>query len=278
MSSYKNWYRPSITVTDTQTEFAMEFNLSAPTKLMPFIEACDYTAKILYQEHKSLYLSLSGGQDSECVADVLIRNQIPFTPIIADIDNTRDHYYALDWCKSHDINPTIIHIDQNDQDFLAHCVILKKKYRVRIAGNMITSYLSNIVKNQGGVLVTGDPAIVGLTDSFYTPAGDMFDTNWFEFLPDIFNGNVCEFFFYTPELALSYATYIDTSLSYCKAKSELYQVPYRPKYFPPPTPISKDMAIKLEHRLHPLSALPVVSSNNIWHKNDLISILENKNV
>jgi hypothetical protein len=89
------------------------FNQKAD-KIAPFDQVCDQTAQEIYNQHKNLYVALSGGCDSENVANTFYRNKIPFTPIILIYDNVNhqdqmlESWYAIQWCKKHNIEPWII--------------------------------------------------------------------------------------------------------------------------------------------------------------------------
>ena len=90
------------------------FNQKAD-KIIPFDQACDQTAQEIYNKHKNLYVALSGGCDSENVANTFYRNKIPFIPPILVYDNVEDQEqvkessYAIEWCKKNKIEPCIVH-------------------------------------------------------------------------------------------------------------------------------------------------------------------------
>jgi asparagine synthetase B (glutamine-hydrolysing) len=80
---YNNWF----SVDASGSKFQLKFNKKASTLYENFDQAADNAAQLLYQEwgHKPLYLALSGGLDSELTARILVKNNIPFTPVILKI-------------------------------------------------------------------------------------------------------------------------------------------------------------------------------------------------
>jgi hypothetical protein len=78
------------------------------------------------------------------------------------------------------------------------------------------------------------------------------------------------FFFHTPELVLSTAVYSDAKLDEPRSRTKLYEsVPYRPKYYPPPVPISDVSKREITLR----TSKPIKLINCEWTKTDLIEIL-----
>jgi len=277
MPGHTNWYNVSLTDRQTYNEFALKFNLSTPTAVMEFDQAADYTAQLIHRNYKNLHLALSGGLDSEFVANVLLRNQIPFTPVIVAFKKTQDHYYALEWCRTNNITPLILDFDEDEIDYIKYCHATTKQYRIYSVSNLMGCYIANLIKDFGGHLITGDPTIPGLTQDYNEPAGNMYQVYWFEFLvglvhPDQHPGG---FFFYTPEMALSYATHVDTTLNDASARCKLYQtVAYRPKHFPPAVPISLEIRNKMKVTAR---ELPIRETGCEWTKEKFITLLTNLN-
>ena len=83
MTTYNNWI-----------ESNMRFRLAVPSadyelyvrpypfKEMSFQDAADHTAKLIYENHKKIYVSFSGGADSDFVVRCFHRNKIPFKVIL----------------------------------------------------------------------------------------------------------------------------------------------------------------------------------------------------
>ena len=70
-----------------------------------------------YLQENNYNLFLSGGVDSENIANILLKCNIRFTPIIVTFShqnkilNDYDIKYAFDFCKQHNITPTVVDID-----------------------------------------------------------------------------------------------------------------------------------------------------------------------
>lgn len=83
--------------------------------VMDWSEELDNTAKNIRKlTTKPLFLSLSGGIDSEVMARVFLRNNIEFTAIIlrhTEKTNLHDVTYADKFCKDHGIRSLIIDFD-----------------------------------------------------------------------------------------------------------------------------------------------------------------------
>lgn len=277
MPGHTNWYTVSLQNKQTYNEFSLKFNLSTPATLMEFDQAADRTAQQIHRDYENLHLALSGGLDSEFVATVLRRNQIPFTPVVVAFKKTQEHYYALEWCRKNNMTPLILHLDEDDVDYVRYCHEVTQQHRIHSVSNLMSCYIANLIKDSGGHLVTGDPTIPGLTTAYDEPAGDMYQVYWFEFLVELVHPgqHPGAFFFYTPEMALAYATHVDTSLNDASARASLYQtVAYRPKTFPPPVPISVDVRNKMKVACRELA---IRETGCEWRKENFIDLLTNLN-
>jgi hypothetical protein len=276
MAGHNNWYHVKLEKLSAHNEFTINFNVDKPTQLMSFQDATDYTANLIYQQSKNIFLGLSGGLDSEFVANVFVRNNIPFTPIILTFNKTKEHYYALEWCEVNNIIPTIVDVSEDDKDFVKYANWLSNFTSTQVHSMSMTCYMSRIVKKHGGKLIHADPTLVKITNGFYDPVTDQLEISWYEFLLELVYPaeHVGGFFFHTPELALAYATELDTSLSNNRAKTKLYKnVAYRPKNWPPVVPISDMLKRKIKFQYHK----PLVTVNCEWTKEKFIMLLTDLN-
>ena len=111
---HNNWFSINL----ESSPFRLKFNTRASKLYTDFDKAADNTAQLLQQSwgEKNLYLALSGGIDSELVANTLLRNKIKFTPIILKIDeiNALETWYAEYWCKQNNIQPVILQYTIDD--------------------------------------------------------------------------------------------------------------------------------------------------------------------
>jgi hypothetical protein len=78
-------------------------------KKMSLWDASTYTAKLIAEKYENLFVSLSGGYDSEFVLKVCIENKIPVTPIIVIMDGGEEETsLALNFCKVNNIEPIVV--------------------------------------------------------------------------------------------------------------------------------------------------------------------------
>lgn len=124
-------------------------------KILPLSAAALETAHDIYSKHKNIYVAMSGGCDSEFVADSFVKANIPFTPVMLVCDNyTKIHkWYVDEWCARNNKTLEVIHIN-----FDMLMSVSKKKATAINAVNGLavsSSIVGDYVKQKGGRLVTG---------------------------------------------------------------------------------------------------------------------------
>jgi hypothetical protein len=210
----------------TPEQFSFRVNQPVSQEL-DFQSACDYTAKKLHSDwnDRPLYLSLSGGLDSELVANTFVRNQIPFVPVIIKIGtlNVNESWYAEYWCYTNKINPIVKNLTIADYEEVVKKYLhspLRHTQQLGIIGNF---YTADFVQESGGYLLTGLGDINQTDDRFYC---NTVDFNFDIFLP---GQHPTGFFMYTPELVLSYINQFDSTINEQYNKLKFYNVLPRPK-------------------------------------------------
>ena len=211
-------------------------------KIIPFKQACDQTAQEIYSRHKNLYVALSGGCDSENVANTFYRNKIPFTPLILIYDNVQDQAqvresaYAIEWCKTNKVEPLIVHSQNFIDSFEERTAFLDIKPRL-FFGSITTALLKKIVAEQNGSLVTGYqleyyPDHEQMT--YLEPQlGDyvgfvMQETD--QYLEAIVpNQHPWAFHYWSPDILAAFVNEWDTNLTMQENKAKIYKVRHRPK-------------------------------------------------
>ena len=218
------------------------FNQRAKT-LMSFDQACDQTAQEIYDRYKNLYLAMSGGSDSEYVATCLVRNKIPFTPLVINYgkvksnDQRYEQWYAYQWCKKHQIKPLVIdlvdYISSKNEN-KTYMTIKPRLFRF----SPTIGHLYNSMKEFGGHLITG-------AQLEYYP--DYEQMTYLENQLGTYNGFVMEesdlyletlepnqhpwaFYYWSPEIMASFVNSWDVSLTMQENKSAIYQTSPRPKF------------------------------------------------
>lgn len=215
------WFRLSL----EPTQFRLTFTRRAEKLYEDFHEAADLAIRQLREDFPGpLYLAFSGGIDSELIANVLLRNQIKFTPIIIKTENTNaiESWWAEYWCHTNSVKPVII--TQTAQECAqAYVRFFPRMLRIDNFTQVQTLLAyEHASKNQGHcVYGAGDINLDG--DRFYCCTMD--------FISDLIDvgDHPTSFFMYTPELALSYIYQFDTRLDEQYNKLKFYGVPARPK-------------------------------------------------
>jgi hypothetical protein len=259
--------------------FDMTFNHDS-VQHMTFQDAADSTAQLIGKYYNNLYLAMSGGLDSEFVAEVLYRNNIPFTPIIAAVEavpNTYinyDYFRAIHWCEQKKIKPVVIFYTQDDPRLVKQCLKLLNKVK-DYTPNIALLDLIDQVEQLNGQIIIGDPTLPRGTEGYeyHDPIGPIFDTDFLGHFCEIFdsdNRHPGGFFAYTPELLLAFARELDITLNESAAKTKLYGVPYRPKTFSVES-ISQKILDNMYYlyNLEQYSEMP----SKYWKKQELIDLL-----
>jgi len=228
------------------------FNQKAD-KIIPFDQACDQTAQEIYSQHKKLYVALSGGCDSENVANAFYRNKIPFTPVILIYDHVThqdqilESWYAIQWCKKNNVEPLVIH----SQDFVGS--IEEKRLFLDIRprlffGGITSALLSKSIKKLDGVLVTGYQL------EYYPDYEQMTYLepqlgNYVGFVmeeTDQYLEAICPdqhpwgFHYWSPDVLAAFVNEWDVSMTMQENKANIYKVPQRPKIGYPSDILSKE--------------------------------------
>lgn len=233
------------TARDKTENIRVEF-LRRARVLMDFDHACDRVASEIYDSHKNLYLALSGGSDSEYVATCLHRNGIPFTPLIlrynlaTSNDQHYETWYAMRWCRTHNVEPVIVDIDDYVTSDHGKAVYLKHKPRL-LGGSVTAGFLHQYVNELGGKLVTGyqieyypdqeqmtylEPQL-GDYRGFVLEESDLY----IETLAP--NQHPWAFYYWSPEVMSSFVNAWDTNLNMCDNKARIYKTSPRPKFLYP---------------------------------------------
>lgn len=231
-----NWYRIDLNINKAPTlsSFEITFNHTTIADL-DFQSAADAAALQIQENYqgRDLYIGLSGGVDSEFVADVFYRNKIKFTPIVSIIPGLTEYKYALYWCHKHQITPMVYDLHNNTDLVKVAAYALSRAPRAEFLHVAVGLMVAAKAIELGGVSLTGEPDLTYKTTAeFNSPIGNML-----EMVVEDVATEICfsqhqlpgSFFWYTPELVRAYARELNTTVNYDIARSELYQVPYRPK-------------------------------------------------
>jgi len=224
MATYNNWMTHNLhdRFNDPMSKFHVSlvpYNFTS----MDFGKASDYTAQLIYEKYPNIFLSFSGGLDSDYVFHVFKRNNIPFNPIIVKTSgNSLEMKYAFHTCKKFEVTPIVI--DLNDKDYLTfletHVI---KKLNGRGLCAVPGVFACEYARTQSGICVIGEHMIDN--DENYIFPG----MNEWDFYNEVFVGedyNV-PFFNYTLELTNAMIAEID-NMPIDEWKYKLYNLEYRP--------------------------------------------------
>lgn len=178
------------------------------------------TAFNISSKHKSIYIGLSGGMDSEFVCKTFIENCQPFTPVIVDTPaNQLEVSYAYHFCRKHDLEPIVINKTEKDLIEIFYEQIIK---RLNGCGrNSVVSYIIGMyAKEQGGVFVQGEHIID--SQRYALHESDIYN------IALIDEETTIPFFLHNSQICKSMCNQYDLGDPQ-EFKHKLYNIPYRPK-------------------------------------------------
>jgi hypothetical protein len=198
-----------------------------------FTESCIDTAQEIKNMNRPIYVSFSGGMDSEYVVRTLRSQNVPFTVLtIKSSGNNKELEYVKSVCDELNIVPT--YITMTDGQYVGyHKRFINSKYGVNAPGTtpllLIQEYV--LKQNNNGILVTGEEIVassiidnveVGLFPcvfeyAFYTDYS--FNSN-----------NTLIFLMYNPATVLATIKKMPFFTNQQELKSSLYNIPKREKF------------------------------------------------
>ncbi len=118
------------------------------------IEISNAVKKIAAAATKPIYVAMSGGIDSEMVARAMLKEKIPFTPLILQYEksyNKMDIIYAFEFCKQRNITPEIVPFEIIK--FFRDCV--NTPYILNNCAHIMHMQIMRIAASLGGMAVIG---------------------------------------------------------------------------------------------------------------------------
>ena len=225
---HKDWIQCNPSITE---QFSMAFTPANAVLQAGFHQAADYTATLINARYENIYLCLSGGIDSEYVATVLLRNKIPFVPVILDADFTRTEVqYAYKFCSVHNITPQVIDYTgpNGHQRLLKELAALAFQLQVPMDMGLVPNLVAKLLPDANILTGYGDPFAVNTT----TAIGNSIEFYDHDYYLHLSGNHPGAFFSYTPELLCSMVAEMDTTKSIQDAKEQLYSIGWRPKAEP----------------------------------------------
>jgi hypothetical protein len=223
MAGLNNW----ITVNKNFCSFDFT-NLKIKSKK----DSIDDAVNQLLKKNKKIFVSLSGGIDSEFAASCLQERGVDFVPIIIDLSSNKNElWYAYKWCYENKKKPVVIEMTEFQVITSFPQIALKKNMPFYA---VIPIVLSEIVYSKGGSLILGGEEVIDRDYFFknksFEKMSENLETNKYAFVVELENkGHVGGFLSYTPELFYNCLNELNYTLDGQLALCEYYGVLPRPK-------------------------------------------------
>lgn len=226
MITYNNWMTNNADRIKNGERFKVSLDLF-PFKRKSFHESADWVATDISHKYGNIYVSLSGGQDSEYIVRCFKRNKISFIPIIGKCNGSSiDTDYADEICESIGIKPIILFV--NDSEILQ---IFNELCQTRIIAReaILRTATSKYVTAKNGLLITGHHIMCDTPE--IEGEEEMFDVRDHDNVFDAMNmHNYVPFYNYHPSLAYSMVEHFDKKfILNDEYKSSLYNLSKRDK-------------------------------------------------
>lgn len=223
-------------------DISLKINCRA-NELIPFDQACDQVAKDIAAKHENLFVSLSGGSDSEYVASCFHRNNIPFTVLMINYDhelNPSQHYerwFARQWCKKHNVVPLEVNVGVMIETQQDHALFPKIKPRLpkalttqRILLELCDKHRASLVTGMQLEYYPDLDQMAYLEPWLGDYQGFVFEETDFYIETMIPNGHPWAFYYWTPEVMASFVHAWNIDLNMQQNKSQIYNTSLRPKF------------------------------------------------
>ena len=226
MLTHNNWLTSNIKERVKNKKTPLQVTL-LPQKITTnsFEEAVELVLKSVPKQN--LYLALSGGIDSDYIFNLLVKNNIKFTPIIVYYElNFLEYQYAMHSCKQNNIKPIVISLTEDE-----YLDLLIKKVYIEIGGNALYGLaniiISEYVKNNKGLIITGQDFICGDQDNSYM------EFNVYDFYIDSIDSTIeIPFFLYNTDIVYHAVKLYDYNISISEWKYNILfnkKISFRPK-------------------------------------------------
>lgn len=233
---------------DNASNLSIELT-NAPTTYRLFSRACRDVAREIFELHKNqkIYVAMSGGCDSETVANTFYKEKITFIPIINEFYyaglevSYADSWWAKRWCRERNIEPYINRINLRDlKDII---LPIAEKIKARKLYSIQNILLANHAKSNDGILVNGqafieyypEPTLDYLKDVLHDPEFETHTSGWLLHEDDFYidmndpGYHPYNFLSWNPEIVLSYIKSRDMKLNSEENKFKIMQCSPRPK-------------------------------------------------
>lgn len=204
-----------------------------------FHRDCADAAYDIANRYDNLYVSYSGGLDSEFVLNTFIESNIPITPVLIKTSFNQEEYeYALKYCKSRNIQYVVIEYSSSDFVYKLHEKTHKRNLHATLGG--LPLLVNDYVKNKNGYLVTGygdpfdirDGTLHQIEHYPTSPISHNLHISEWDYYPEHYDSdNPNAFFTYNLSIFYSMISEVDYEIPFQQAKAKLYGLENRKKMF-----------------------------------------------
>ena len=232
---HNGWLQVNIEAKDPNNLMKpLEFTTSHGSLMeLPFKDAADYTAQLISKKYDNIHLLLSGGLDSEFVAHTLIKNDIPFKPVILVFKNSlSESWYAFKFCDENNITPIVIDLQDyvNADKFMKTLLQTALKWNIPPVMGLFPLVIADMypdahILNGFGEVFRTSPVYQNQEHD------DILDLSFNQHSVEVVYGDKHPgaFFTYTPEIVYSSIVEFDYTVNSQVAKSNLYKILQRSK-------------------------------------------------
>jgi len=234
MPGHNNWFDINLKkgLNNREIPFAATLSIPATPLVTDFVLASDQTAKLIANTYRNLYICLSGGLDSEYVAEVFLRNNIPFTTIIiCTTGNIGEVWFAKHFCDRNNISPIILDYTTCENLYVSKLLQFGKELKLRSGIAFMVHLAAEFVEKNNGALITGSGEPFSNSNDYDCPMGSILEFEEFDYYLNV-NFDTTHpgsFFSYTPDILLSLVNSIQYDKNTQLAKTNLYKIPGRSK-------------------------------------------------
>ena len=224
MKTQNNWITSNLSGRFTNPGLDFEIKVT-PTKFkyMSFEDAVIHTSKTIINTYDNLYLSYSGGLDSEFTLFLFHQLKIPITPIIVTFSgNELESSYAFHMCNRLNIKPVVLECTDAAY-FEIYRSIIYEKMNGRGKRSVPNIIVQKYVDKNKGTMLTGDHLISDLI------VVNVEASEWDFYIHTLYPETPCiGLLAYTPEIVYATAKLYDGSNTQ-EFKSRIFGLDFRPK-------------------------------------------------
>jgi hypothetical protein len=229
MITKNNWF--DCNVSDRVIDKDLDFKVTITPydfKRMTVEQASVYAALEISRVYSKIYISFSGGLDSEYVIRLFHRLNINFKPIIVECGNKEETEIAYSVCKELNIIPMTILVEEKTLlDYYENVIFTK--YNSTGINSTHMHFAAEYVNEVGGILLTG----IHLNNDNSGHSNNSFAvTSEYDFHVDSEYKNVIHFFIYTMELTYALLQHSSCHENWDEYKNEIYGLNFREKIRP----------------------------------------------